>query len=69
MNNWPERLTQVVVRFPGAKLRYSATRDLFKITAPDGRRSVVTGATIQARSIDAVCQQTAEWLRGGEVGQ
>ena len=42
MNNWSERLTQVVVRFPGAKLRYDVRRELYKIISPDGRRSVVT---------------------------
>ena len=62
MNNWSERLTQVVVRFPGAKLRYDAKREVYKIISPDGRRSVVTWTTIEARTIDTVCQQTAEWL-------
>ena len=67
MNNWSERLTQVVVRFPGAKLRYDAKRDVFKIIAPDGRRSVVSGKTIEMRSIDVVCGQTAEWLAGKDA--
>mgnify|MGYP001573808218 CR=1 FL=1 len=64
MNNWRERLTQVVARFPGASLRRHPTTAGFRVGSDDGRKEYISDLRIQLRGIDLVCEQTARWLAG-----